>query len=268
MVRIVKGVLQSELMRREMPYRVLLPPNFESSTEKYPVLILLHGLFGSCDNWLELTKIADYAAGRNLVLVMPEGGNGWYTDSEGVADERYESYFTNELVPEIERRFPVLLDRESRGIAGLSMGGYGAFKFALRQPEKYFFAASTCGAFEAPLRTEGAAGFDWEILGPSVNRAFGGKGSEQRHKGDIFKLAARAAEEKREMPYFYLDCALDDGFLEINRRLVKLFKQHGIRHEYNENRGDHDWDYWDVQIERIIDVFEEQLSLRGIETAS
>jgi S-formylglutathione hydrolase FrmB len=258
-VKIVKGILQSELMRREMPYKVLLPPDFESSTEKYPVLYLLHGLFGSCDNWLEFTKICDYASGRNIIIVMPEGGDGWYTDSARVADDRYESYFTNELVPEMERRFPISRDRKSRGIAGLSMGGYGAFKLALRLPERYLFVASTCGAFEAPLRTDGAAGFDWEILGPSVTRAFGENDSEQRRNGDIFKLVAEAAEKNGEMPYFYLDCSLDDGFLEINRQLAKLLRKHGISHEYRENRGGHDWNYWDGQIERILDVFEEKL---------
>lgn len=261
MVKIVKGILQSELMRREMPYRILLPPDFESYTERYPVLYLLHGLFGSCDNWLELTKIVDYAAGRNIAIVMSEGGDGWYTDSATVEDERYESYFTSELVPEIESRFPISDRRRKRGLAGLSMGGYGAFKFALRQPDRYFFSASASGAFEAPQRTEGAAGFDWEILGPSVSMAFGEKDSEQRRKGDIFRLVAEAAEKKCVMPYFYLDCGIEDGFLGANRRLARLLKQQGISHEYHENAGGHDWDYWDHQVERILDVFEEKLSI-------
>jgi putative tributyrin esterase len=262
-LKVVKGVLQSTLMRREMPYRVLLPSGPAAGRESYPVLYLLHGLFGSCDNWLELTKIAEYADGRNIAIVMPEGGDGWYTDSASVESDRYESYFTSELAPKIERLFPVATERRKRGIAGLSMGGYGAFKFALKRPNAFIFAGAMSGAFEAPHRTEAAPGFDWGILGPSVNRAFGAEGSPARRDGDIFRLVNEIAEKASDLPYFYLDCGIEDGFLGINRRLAKLLKRKGIRYEYHENAGGHDWDYWDRQIERVLDVFEEKVLHTG-----
>lgn len=244
-------------MQREMPYRIILPEGpFDG---KYPVLYLLHGLFGSCDNWLDLTGIADYAAGKHIAIVMPDGGDGWYTDSATIESDKYESYFTSELLPGIEGRFPVSQDRARRGIAGLSMGGYGAFKLALKQPGRYFFAASTSGAFEAPLRTEASEGFDWEVLGPSVTRAFGDRESAARLEGDVFELIAKAARSGKDLPYFYLDCGIEDPFLKVNSMLADALKQYGIRHAYYEKAGGHDWNYWDSRLKRILNVFEDKL---------
>jgi len=245
-------------MQREMPYRVLVPQELKDPHEKLPVLYLLHGLFGCCDNWLELTNIVDYTAGRGYVIVMPEGGDGWYTDSGSVERDKYESYFTNELIPEIEGRFPVSTERAKRGIAGLSMGGYGAFKFALKQPNRFFFAGSMSGAFEAPHRTEAAPGFDWEILGPSVIRAFGEQGSARRKSGDVLRSIN---ETDGDLPYFYLGCGVEDGFLPVNRLVSRLLKQKGIRHEFHEGPGGHGWSYWDAQLAHMLEVFEEKLSL-------
>jgi S-formylglutathione hydrolase FrmB len=243
-----------------MPYRLIMPDVLATSHEKYPVLYLLHGLFGSCDNWLELTGIAEYAAERNMAIVMPEGGDGWYTDSATLEDDRFESYFTSELMPEIEGRFPLGGSRDKRGISGISMGGYGAFKFALKHPEQFCFAASMSGAFEAPLRTDGAVGFVWEILGPSVNRAFGGENSEARLTGDIFALAEDLPDDGDRQPYFYLDCGSEDGFAAINRRFANLLKLAQIDYEYHEGPGGHDWNYWDSRLNTVLGVFEEKIS--------
>ena len=84
--------LNSKLMAREMPYRVILPANYESEKSgKYAVIYLLHGLTGHFDNWADKTKLKDYAANYNYIIVMPEGNNGWYSDSATAANDKYES---------------------------------------------------------------------------------------------------------------------------------------------------------------------------------
>ena len=75
--------LESKLMAREMPYRVILPANYNYSNEstRYPVVYLLHGLTGHFSNWTDKTQLAEYALSHNFIIVTPEGNNGWYTDS-------------------------------------------------------------------------------------------------------------------------------------------------------------------------------------------
>src|SRR6266404_2867676 len=129
--------LESKLMNRRMPYRIILPGNYLNSNEtlRYPVIYLLHGLTGHYDNWTDKTKVAEYAKKHNFIIVTPEGDNGWYTDSISTANDRYESYIIKELIPEIDKNYRTVLDRDHRAIAGLSMGGYGGLKFGLKYPE-------------------------------------------------------------------------------------------------------------------------------------
>src|SRR5205814_9500333 len=106
--------LDSKLMSRKMPYRIILPANYlnQNDTARYPVVFLLHGLTGHYDNWTEKTKVAEYAKKAGFIIVTPEGDNGWYTDSVSTANDKYESYIVKELVPEIDKNYRTLADRE------------------------------------------------------------------------------------------------------------------------------------------------------------
>ncbi len=143
--------LNSKLMAREMPYRAILPDDYSNSNEKrsYPVIYLLHGLSGHYDNWTDKTKLAEYSTKYSFIIVTPEGGDGWYTDSVSVPNDKYESYIVQELIPAVEKDFRTLADRDHRFIAGLSMGGYGAIKFGLKYPEKFSLVGSFSGALGA-----------------------------------------------------------------------------------------------------------------------
>ena len=148
--------LDSKLMKREMPYRVILPVGYEVNTsEKFPVIYLLHGLTGHFNNWTDKSKIVEYAKNYNYIIVTPEGDNGWYSDSATVENDKYESYIIQELIPEIEKKFRAQTNRESRAIAGLSMGGYGAMKFGLKYPEKFRSRSVRSAARWASFRIAG-----------------------------------------------------------------------------------------------------------------
>src|SRR5438445_2387379 len=131
-VEFLEAKLQSKLMAREMPYRIILPKDYAASKAHYPVVFLLHGLSGHYTNWIDKTKLADYAAEHQFIIVTPEGNDGWYTDSVSVVSDKYESYIIKELIPEIDKNYRTIADREHRMIAGLSMGGYGGMKFGLK----------------------------------------------------------------------------------------------------------------------------------------
>lgn len=248
-------------MQRRLPFRVILPENYETSGENYPVLYLLHGLFGSCANWLELTAIRNYLADKSLIAILPEGGNSWYSDSVTIEKDKFESSFINELIPAVESKYRAFAAREKRAIAGLSMGGFGALKFALKRPDLFIFAGSMSGAFDAPRMTENNKTFGWDELGPSIGEVFGQEKSAARNENDLFEIIGRLSEEKKSsFPYIYIDCGAGDGFLEVNRKLAALLEEKRINFEYHEVSGGHDWNYWDKQLQGIVEIVSKMFS--------
>jgi putative tributyrin esterase len=234
---------ESKLVGETLPYNVLLPVNYnqpDSKTKRYPVVYLLHGLMGHYNNWLDKTRIADYAAAYDFIIVMPEGNDRWYTDSATAPAEKYESYILDELLPDVEKRFRVSAERDSRAIAGLSMGGYGAIKFGLKHPEMFALAASFSGAFNAASWTEREIK-EPGVIRDSVMRAFGSANSETRAKNDVAKLAREAAEKKLSLPYLYVDCGTEDFLFSDNREFVNLLAELKIPHEYRQLPGTHSW---------------------------
>lgn len=241
--------LPSKFLDKEVPFIVIFPKNYEKSNAKFPVLYLLHGLFGRFDNWLTNTEIFEYVADCSFIIVCAEGGDGWYADSPHLPHHFYESYFLRELIPAVEREFKVDANREKRMIAGLSMGGYGAVKFAFRRPEMFCFAASMSGAFHA---AEISSGDLWTELQPSINAVFG-ENSFLRAQNNLFQIIENYPDDKiAELPFFYFDCGAEDGFLPINIRLAEIFRRRTIAHEFKAFSGGHDWNYWNTQIKSLL----------------
>lgn len=258
---VVYGESASNLMQRTLPYCVLLPPDYETSDLRYPVLYLLHGLFGRFDDWILRTGITNRATAHRLIVVMPEGGDGWYCDSQTVEADRYESYLLRELIPEIDSRYRTIRERRGRAIAGLSMGGYGAFKFSVKHPEMFALAASVSGAFDPAKRSDEAPGFDWETLKPSILQTFGGRNSLTRTENDLHRMIEELSGERISgLPYFYFDCGIEDGFLSTNRELAAIFSARKIACQYREIAGGHDWDYWESRVETLLSLASDGLA--------
>jgi putative tributyrin esterase len=255
--------LKSTLLGRSVGYQILYPVRYEhpeNREKRFPVLYLLHGLSGHSTDWMEKTRIALYATHYDLFIVMVEGGDGWYTDSATVPADKYESYILRELIPEVEKSFRVSTQREGRAIAGLSMGGYGAIKFALKHPEMFAMAASTSGAFGAAKWTEKELK-DPGAIRDSVLHTFGPAGSPTRAANDIPTLAREVAAKKTApLPYFYLDCGTEDFLFSDNRELASLFVELKIPHEYRQLPGNHSWTYWDAQVQEILRLAAQKLS--------
>lgn len=205
------AALRSRLLGREVEYCAVLPRNHPVSDE-LPVLYLLHGLFGRFDNWLTNTKIVEYARDSPFLIVCPEGADGWWTDTANRENHFYERYIFEELIPAAESKFNARARRETRAVAGLSMGGYGAFKFAFRRPEMFSFAASFSGAFHAAEISRDARGEIWAELSPSIREAFGEADEKQLAENDLFKIAESfPASRIKELPFFYFDCGAEDA---------------------------------------------------------
>lgn len=241
------GSINSRCMGRAMPYRVLLPPDYFVSDRRYSSLYLLHGLFGSFENWTELACLSRQ---DNLIIVMPEGEDGWYCDS---GNEKYQSWLLQELVPAIDDQFRTNATRAGRSIAGNSMGGYGAIKIALKFPELFWFTAATSGAFDAPTWSdEHQPPIKWEEYRPSISRIFGAVESKIRLENDVHRIVSEY--QRKEVPVIYLDCGISDQFLEANRKLSCRMRDSGIRHRFRVLSGGHDWDYWAASGRSIVEI--------------
>ncbi|MGH9948768.1 MAG: alpha/beta hydrolase [Pyrinomonadaceae bacterium] len=257
---LVEGKLSSKLMGREMPYRVITPTDYASSKEKrYPVIYLLHGLTGHYSNWSDTTPLAKYAVGFNAIIVMPEGDNGWYTDSVSKANDKYESYIVKELIPEIDGKYRTIADRKNRAIAGLSMGGYGGLKFGLKYPEMFSLAGSFSGALSAASFTEKTAG----VIGKGIDEIYGPTDGEVRKSNDVFEIVRNASPEKiKTFPFLYVDCGTEDFLIGNNRDFSALLLEKKIPHEFRQLPGGHTWPYWDKQVQEFLRIAERSFSAK------
>lgn len=220
---------------------VILPENGDGP---FATFYLLHGLSDDHTIWQRRTSIERYVQHLPLIVVMPDGGRGFYCDAkEGMA---WETSLIKDLMGYVDRTFQTKATRESRCIGGLSMGGYGAVKLALSHPDLFCSAVSHSGALafgHKPMNASPSDAFAREmvrIVGPD---SVGGP-------EDIFALAERLPAEQR--PAIRIDCGVDDRLLEDNRACHTHLDSLGYSHEYAEYPGAHDWAYWDVHVQEAI----------------
>lgn len=256
--------LESKLMGREMPYRVVLPNGYEKNTSsRYAVVYLLHGLGGHYDNWTERTKLSEYSVPYNFIIVTPEGENGWYTDGVTDPKAKYESYIVQELIPEIDKKFRTIADRQNRMIAGLSMGGFGAIKFGVKYPEMFSVAGSFSGAVTAAsYRTPD------ELPPGNIRTAllatFGEPDSATKKSNDLMAMIREASPEKlKSLPFLYIDCGTEDFLFKNNRDFVNLLVEKKVPHEFRQLPGSHNWQFWDSQVKEFLEVADMRLSKKA-----
>lgn len=200
----------------------------------FHVMFLLHGLSDDHTIWMRRTSIERYVEGVPLIVVMPDGGRGFYTNA--VAGFAYETAMTDDLAGVVRKFLPV---HEKWCVTGLSMGGYGAVRLALRFPRVFVSAASHSGAMDfghwPELRADCPDEFR-RILGDSPA---GGV-------NDLFALASDL--KKAERPKLRFDCGVDDFLIEANRGFDAHLASIGYAHVYEEFPGAHEWSYWDEHV--------------------
>jgi len=253
--RLREESVQSAALARAMKYRVLLPSDYDSSQRRYPVLYLLHGLGGDYKDWTTRTNVAEYSRTLSLIIVMPDGENSWYTNAANAPADRFEDYILTDLLADVAGKYRTINSRHGRTIAGLSMGGYGALKMALRRPGTFAVAGSFSGAFSA-TRPELAKMIPSEE--ERLRRIYGDDDSAARRQNDLYSLAA--AVKPGSAPYLYIDCGIADSLVTANREVVAALHKSGVAYEYHEVAGAHTWAYWDARIREFLPVLMKKLS--------
>lgn len=244
----------SEVLGISTSMCVILPQNTRSQIgmagsekkEKYPTLYLLHGLSDDHTIWQRRTSIERYVADLGLAVVMPAAGRSFYTDMKH--GYKYFTFISEEL-PEIARQFfPLSEKREDTFAAGLSMGGYGAFKLALSCPDKYAAAASLSGAVDMGARFNSN-----EVLDTTeFENIFGDLNSFDGSKNDLYALAKKVLASGSPKPKLYQCCGTEDFLYEDNKRFKKFIEGTDFDYTYEEGPGVHEWAYWDAEIQKVL----------------
>ncbi len=280
----------SQMLGTSKHARVYLPPSYDAATRRYPVVYYLHGATGRETDWTVNGRLAEtmdslVAIGMpEMIVVMPDGDDGWYTTWNALGNfsectrnppqgesataycvpwPKYDDYIARDVVAHIDSTYRTIADRAHRGIAGLSMGGYGAVSLALGYPDVFSVAASHSGVLapllgiahdSIPPPKRDATDIDeirarWpDWLWPALRLAFGGRDMYGWWARDPLRIARRATDGGRMLPPLMIDIGVDDPFLAENRQFVTGARALGENVEYHEWPGAHDWNYWRLHL--------------------
>lgn len=238
-----------ETVKVNLPLNIILPDPGKMGAvpvARRKVLYLLHGLSDDASAWQRYSSIETIAAVYGLVVVMPSVGRSFYTDQPN--GQKYFTYLTEELPRYLVDVFGLAPRREDTLIAGVSMGGYGAFKAALLHPELYSAVASFSG-----------------VLSLEVLRAIPNDPRRDEFAllfGDLEKLAGsehdpavwlkRASKNPSALPRLFIACGRQDDLYPLNVQYHAACQSLGLQVEYHEEDGRHDWFFWDAQIRRFL----------------
>jgi S-formylglutathione hydrolase FrmB len=244
--RVECSSVPSKILGRSVRFCALLSPAYDAQpTRRFPVLYWLHGLGQNEQAFVNnggpalLENLRGTGALGDFLVITPDGGRSFYLNSHD-GRVRYEDFFIREFMPAIERRYRIEAARATRGISGVSMGGFGALHFGLKYPETFgSVSAHSAAVMQQPpaAMSAGAAGFLQDVFGQPVDRAFWDRES-------LFTQARRASPGEGWKIYF--DCGSEDdfGFEDGNQALDRALTARAIRHEFHLYRGTHGWDYF------------------------
>ena len=246
---IVSESIRSKVLGADVKYRVYLPDGFDVSSARYPVVYLLHGLYGNSDDWTEngmVKAVADelILSGEAvpMVIIMPTAGdedvhnvqNGYFN----VKDWPYEDFFFGELMPQLETKFHCGGDKAFRAVMGLSMGGGGSVVYCQRHPDMF----SSCYAMSAWLdnKTNAIRG----TSDPNDKLAIVCESVCEHSALDFVDAADEETVKKLQTVKWFVDCGDDDWLLLINEQFHQKMLQKKIPCELRVRNGNHTWEYW------------------------
>ena len=211
----------------------------------YQVLYLYHGTTGDCWDWLRFSRIEKYAQDHCLAVVMPSVCNSNFHNIPN--SYPWFDYAAKELPKIISWTFPVSQRREDTFIAGLSMGGSGAFKIAMANPQRYGAVACLSGGFQLALWIEKERKAPWAA-------AYGSEETLQGTMEDPFWQAEQVLTKGSVLPKLYIGCGTEDLLCyECNQQFHEHLEKIGFPHTYHLQPGGHDWDLWDSEIRLVLD---------------
>ncbi|MGD0963828.1 MAG: alpha/beta hydrolase family protein [Candidatus Acidiferrales bacterium] len=240
----------SKLLGHPVSYCVFLPPSYDQA-HKFPVLYFLHGLGESSQTllnaggWNLIENLWEQKQIGEFLIVTPSADRSFYINSRD-GRVRYEDFFIREFLPFIESHYRIQTERASRGITGISMGGYGALRFALRYPQLFGSASAHSAALIAKLpEFQSSDNPRGEALGQAMGKAFGTPFDRAFwNHNNPFTLVEAGARPMGMKIYF--DCGTEDqfGFDLGAQAFHDLLAANKIPHEFHLYPGGHDWAFF------------------------
>jgi S-formylglutathione hydrolase FrmB len=242
----------SDVLGLHSSMNVILPRRAErqigqesaAPADRYPVLWLLHGLSDDHTVWARRTSVERYVAPLGLAVVMPAVGRSYYCDM--AHGGRYWEFISEELPAVAREFFPLSDDPADNFVAGLSMGGFGAFKLALNHPERFGAAGSFSGAVDMRARVQQVEDEHVELVDCVMgNGPF-------RECNDLPALLRRRVKEGAALPPLYQSCGTEDFLYEDNQHFRRVADKLGVDLTTDFRPGEHNWDFWDTDIQRFL----------------
>ncbi|AYL99274.1 alpha/beta hydrolase [Mucilaginibacter celer] len=245
--------VKSDILDRNVKYAIYLPYDYETSNRTYPVVYLLHGYGDDHTSWLqfgEVNRYADKAIAEGkippMIIVMPDAGTSWYINNYN-GKQNYEDFFFKEFIPTIETEYRIKNKKQYRGVAGLSMGGYGTLVYSIKHPDMFSAAAALSAAVRTDDDFMAITEARWKeaysnVIGPNLN----GKerlNSTWQANSVLGLVQSKSADELKNVRY-WLDCGDDDALSKGNGLLHIALTEKKVPHEFRIRDGGHTWTYW------------------------
>lgn len=245
--------LNSTILGKAVRYTIYLPADYETSERYYPVVYLLHGYTDNDMGWLqfgEINRYADKAIAEGtippMIIVMPNADSSFYINSFD-GKQRYEDFFITEFIPGIEKTYRIRSAKQFRGVAGLSMGGYGTLIYSLKHPDMFAAAAPLSAAVFDDSTIVNMSQSGWNIpLGRVYGTDLKGKQrlSSTWYENSILKIVEKKSAAELKKVRFWIDCGDDDFLIKGNCLLHIALTEKQVPHEFRVRDGVHDWNYW------------------------
>lgn len=246
----VNAVFFSTSLMRKVAYSAIIPTN-NLKNKKLKTLYLLHGWNGNQYDWLHLGNIEQLAEEFKVAVVLPSGENSFYVNHPN--GNQYGKFIGQELVEETRRLFPLSKKREDTWIAGLSMGGYGALRNGL-------FYHKTFGK---------VAALSSRVLTQDDNKAYDLTKNIPEHQFTVRSLVSGTdfkdlpdnmdihkllrSIKNKQYPELFLACGTEDHLYKENKKLHSFLKAEKLSHLYYEEKGNHNWEFWNKYIVRAFE---------------
>jgi S-formylglutathione hydrolase FrmB len=249
------AVFASAVLARTMPYRVFLPPSYDTPAgagRRYPVVYLLHGMSGRYDEWsgYGVEEVANQlmADGElpEMILVLPQGGLGYWMNQDGPGGTQWAEYVARDLVSHVDATYRTIARREARAVGGLSMGGHGAIQLALTYPDIF----SVAGAHSPSIRGRESA------------PAYFGADRAAFARRDPISLVRET--DLATPPRFWIDIGADDPWRPAAEALREAIEEKGWASEWHVFPGEHDGWYWGDHLWEYLPFYGDAFRANGV----
>ncbi|MBX7124270.1 MAG: esterase family protein [Cyclobacteriaceae bacterium] len=252
--------IKSAVLGKDVEYSLYLPPDYEQSNRRYPVLYLLHGYSDDETGWTqfgEVKAIADAQLQKGemtaTIIAMPDAGVSWYVNSAD-GKVKFEEFFVKEFIPHIDATLRTRSGKQFRAVAGLSMGGYGSCLLALKHPDLFSAAAPLSAGIFTDQEVIDFQDEAWNnVLGPPYGSGLKGKDRLTAHyqANSILNLVLTGDAEEMKKVRYYIDCGDDDFLIKGNMALHAALIDKKVPHEFRVRDGGHTWTYWRTALPEV-----------------